>query len=361
MYYGGKNMIIYIMYFLIIISLAITFHKNKKVFCIITGIMLWLLLALRSINIGINDTKNIYMPMFNNMVNITIIDIFKDKNMQDFLFWISMKIISVITSNFQICIAILAIPYIFFVMKTIYKYSQDCLISVILFMALYYMYSTFLLRQVIAVGILIMSYKYIVEQDIKKFILCLVVATLFHRTALIFLVAYPFCKYNKFDYKNYIYIFGMLVISKFFINDILELLMKFDFTNKVEMAITHNIYTVNGQISYFGLFITVAILFISRTFGKGLKEKKEFDTLCNLSTLGSAIFTLSNVVVEFYRVSVYFSIFNILLLPMALNNMKDQRTRIIFKTLVIIFAIIYFCTRTVNNVNSNPYMFWWEV
>ena len=157
-------MLIYIITFIAIFVIAIIFRKKKKIFCILSGIILWGLLAFRDISMGISDTKYIYYPFFEMIFDMNFNDILSYKFMSDKFFYILMKIISLYTDNYQICIAILAIPFVVFIMNGIYKYSKNPFMSTIIFIALYYAYGFFLLRQVIAIGIVFYSFRYITEK-----------------------------------------------------------------------------------------------------------------------------------------------------------------------------------------------------
>ncbi len=355
-------MIIYILLFIILICLKYICKDNKKLFCLLAGIILWSLLAFRSINIGVTDTSKLYKPFFEKLINMNLNDIFAYKWMSDKAFYILMKFISLFTKNFQIVLAILAIPYVFFSMYIIEKKSPNPLLSVIIYVSLYYMYATFLLRQVFAVGIILFSLQYIEKKDFKRFLITVLIASLFHVTALIFLLVYPFALKNKYGIKNYIYILIAFIISISLKKIILFILPIIDFTGRIKTGFIYSSYSSDGKISMFGLLILIVILLFSNHYYQKMKEndKKNTDILFNISTLGAVFFALSKILTEFYRVSIYFSIVNILLLPMALNKENDQKKKKYFEIAIIILFILYFLFRTINNVNANPYMFFWE-
>ena len=282
-------MLTYILLFIILIILKYICKENKKLFCIFSGIILWSLLALRSINIGLNDTSELYKPFFENINNMNIKEIIEYKWMSDKMFYILMKIISLFTKNFQIVLAILAIPYVFFTVYIIEKKSKNPLLSVILYISMYYMYATFLLRQVFAIGIILFSIQYIEKNNFIKFALTVFIASLFHKTALIFLIAYPFSLKNKYGLKNYVYIFSSLFIGISLKKIILYILPIIDFTGRVKIGFLYNSYSVDNKVSMFGLFILIIILLISNYYYKSMKKQsnENIDILFNISTLGA--------------------------------------------------------------------------
>lgn len=351
-----------IVYLILILLILLTYKIfNKKNFCIIIGILFFLLVSLRNVELGLTDTKNVYYPLFNSIKNISYYNIISSSNYIEKLFYIITKIISNFTNNYRIYLSIIGIPYIFCIMYGIFKFSKNVLLSTILFLSLYYLYSFFLLKQVIAIGFLFLSYGYIKNNKIGKFIITVLFASMFHRTAIVFLIAYPFSLIKKFDYKNYILILLGYLIANFFPKLIFWFISVFDLSGKLISYINHGIYDTSNKISLFGLFITLSMMSFSYYFYKKSKIKdKNIEILLNLSTLGNMFYCFSSVVTEFYRVALYFSIFNIILVTYSINLIQNNKTKKILLILIIVMSIIYFFTRTINNINANPYRFFWE-
>lgn len=351
--------------FLLIILFIIfaLFSKNKKKICLLTFLLFTIYLALRSETMGLNDTSNIYHPLFNVMDTVRFTDILTNSHYQDFGFFTIFKIIKVCFDNYRICLAILAAIYVFCILKFIYKYSSDVAISIIIFLSMYLLYGTYLLRQVIAIGIILLSYKYIKSRNIKKFGLTVIFASFFHKTALIFFIAYPFCKFNRFGKKNYIYILICYLIVKYAYSFLIKIIPLLDFTGKVEMALTHHIYTIgSGNFSMLGILLNVLILIITAYFSQFLKdekEKQEVLDICNILTLGIMLFCCYNVVAEFSRIALYFLFFNIIAIPNALKDISSKNRKKI-KLLISVLFLMYFFTKNINNMHCNPYLFFWE-
>lgn len=360
-------MLIYVVVLVIIFLSSYFLKNNKKKFCIVTGVILWGLLAFRNISMGLNDTENVYYPFFRKILDMSFGDIFEYRFMSDKGFYILMKIISIFTNNYQICIAILAIPFVFFIMYGIYKYSEDPLLSTVIFVSLYYAYSFFLLRQVIAMGIMFYSYKYIKERNVVKFICANIIASIFHNTSLIFLIAYPICNYVKYGYKNYFAIIICYIIGKNIFGILIQVISNISILDRYMYSISNGYYATQKDFSVWGLIITVLILITSAFFykkgeangdeNKDNNQDKSLNVLLNLSTLGSIMYCFTSAISEFYRISLYFSIFNILLLPNALKECKDRKEINIIKKILIILFLGYFFTRTIFNTGIYPYTF----
>lgn len=349
-------MLIYIILFIGIYIINYVTKKDSKKFCIITGIFLWLLLALRNISMGLNDTENVYLPYFEMLRNMSIIDIFQYRWMTDKVFFIIMKFIQMIFNNYQICLAIFAIPVIALPMYVIYKYSLNKRLSTIVFISLFYGYSFFLLRQSIALAIVLFSYKFICDKKFGKFAITILIAALFHKTALLVLILYPICNKIKFSNKNYILIILVGICSIVFKDFIIYILR-----DVLGMwSLQHGIYSIGEKFPLGGIAVLLVILIVSAELIKYFKVKDEnLNCLLNFSTIAILIFSFSNIIVEAYRFSLYFSIFNVLLLSNALYSFKDINEKFYKIGIVVIEVvfILYFLFRSINNVGINPYVF----
>ena len=117
-------MLIYILLFAIILFLDKVFKKDKRKFCFYTGVILWLLVALRNVKLGLNDTENIYYPIFLNMQFISFADILSITNYSGKLFYMLTKVLGTFIINYNLYLAIIGVPFIASVMYLIYKYSK---------------------------------------------------------------------------------------------------------------------------------------------------------------------------------------------------------------------------------------------
>src|SRR5699024_9401100 len=83
------------------------------------------------------------------------------------------------------------------------------------FISLGYLYFSFTgLRQTLALSIILLSYNYIRERNLLLFIMFVFIASLFHSTALVFLLIYPISHY-ELGKKDLILIIVMLIVSFF--------------------------------------------------------------------------------------------------------------------------------------------------
>lgn len=330
-------------------------ENDKKIFCISIGIILYLLVALRNINLGVSDTAGFYYSNFLSILYGNWAEVLSTSlKLRTSVFTVLTKlIVTLIGNNYQLYLAIIGIPYILAVSYMIYRYSNAWLMSFVAFVSMYYMYSFFLLRQVLAVALIVLSLKYIYDKKPIKFILMVLIATSIHNSAMIFLFAYPFARFVKSGVKNFIIIASAFITSKFFPSIV------YVFSGSVYEGYAKNgVYETDSVVSLFPLFIYSAIILFAIIVHAN--ETNEGNVLINLVTLAAVVYPFVSVVSEIYRVAIYFGIFSILLVPQAVSKVKRIQLRTGIYIVIIVIYILYFAFRTVANMNANPYLFFWN-
>lgn len=357
-------MAIYVILFISLIGLHCVFINRKLAFCISAGILLYALISLRNITLGVYDTAGIYLDNFNYVQSTSWNNIWSYKLPSQIAFLAITKFISLFTSNYQVYLAIIAIPIVLSVCWLVYKYSDEPLISFICYISLYWLYSFFLLRQMLALSIIAFSLQYIYKKKPIRFVIVVLLACVIHNTAIIFLIAYPFCRFVKYSYKNYVLIIISFIIAKIAPGVISGYIGKYF---PVQSSyITHGIYDASGNFSIFGLVPPLAILVLAHIFKRD--SSFETDVLYNLSTLSVVTYPLAFVVSDLYRLSIYFGLFNIILISkvfidiksIKFINIKNEEIRLLIHVLVTIALILYFLSRSVENMNALPYLFFWQ-
>lgn len=103
---------------------------------------------------------------------------------------ILFRLVGYITSNFQVFLALYSFVLLFIYYKLIEKESPFVFCSVALLLVVPYNQSIFVIRQHLALAILLASFPFIRDRKLIKFLLMVALASLMHRTAIIFGVVY---------------------------------------------------------------------------------------------------------------------------------------------------------------------------
>lgn len=103
-----------------------------------------------------------------------------------FLMWIVGKI----GGGFRLFLFIVVSIYLLCYYYAIKKYSPSIILSIIFLLLTSYNQSIYILRQHLSIAVLLLSYEFIINRKLFKFLIVCMLATLFHTTALIWIPVY---------------------------------------------------------------------------------------------------------------------------------------------------------------------------
>ncbi len=232
----------------------------------------------------------------------------------------------------------------FFIFTAIWQYSPNVGISCIVYLALFYLDSFGIVRQASAVAIILYSYGYIVKRSILKFYLCVLLATLFHFSAIICIIFYPLMNWVKLK-TMFISIVGAIIFFKI----ALDLLLSYSIFGTYAFTLNHMDKLGGGgdMVKYVYLIICVIMLIITH-------RKKETTALrfTILSVIGvSAPFLLGGHIGG--RLSDYFEVFYCLTIPKVLQYYKFSVRRVVCEGLGLYFLLGIYVSTT--NPTKQPY------
>lgn len=338
------------------ILLLIPSHRKqlKRLYVILISLQLFLIGALRDTTVGVDIPR--YVNQFSAMKYYAFSDILNFS--KDSGYHIFTKIIYLISSNPHVYLAIISAIFAIGIGIFIYKYSSNYVMSFFLIITLrIYSFSLTGLRQTVAMSIiLVFGYKYIIERKPIQFIITVLFASFFHLTALIFFIAY-FLAYKKITFT---YIAILFVISPF-LYIIRKTLVSF-FMNTFLSNTTYGSYTIRGDYpsGYETLFLYILIFLIAFIFKSNVLNKNKNNTIWyNMAILGIFFQMFVSVIPEFFRISMYFSMGNAILIPEVVNCIKDKK--LVAMGFSIIFILLF--TQFVilgPGAEIAPYSFFWQ-
>ena len=201
-------MVLYIIFFLIVISINYIAEKNgyRRQPILAFSFLLMAFFVGFSDMLGGYD-RYIYGELFDNIADITN----EKRRYEDASLFALYSteigygfyniLLSHLTSNRYIFILLITITiYIlfFFVFK---KYCVNYSFALMLFMGLMFFFTFTYLRQMVAVGLGWLSFQYIYKRKLLKFLACVLIAATFHNSAIILLPLY-FIPIKRFDKKK---------------------------------------------------------------------------------------------------------------------------------------------------------------
>lgn len=356
---------------IVLLTISALLYQNSKnnkirvIALILVYSLLISLLGFRSYSMGLGDVENVYIPVFNQYVkNMDILFIIN--NTPDPVFYLVVKIIYSIFNNFQACLFFYALFVISALLYSIRKYSKSFLISILVFLSLNFFGTAFSgLRHTIALSIILLSYNSFINRKHFKFFGIILIASLFHITSLIFVVPYLLSINNKVLTKKRIIVYNVSIVTifllvKFFGNAIFYPILRFvvlelNIKRFAEYA-TFGFSHLNSLLFLINYSIFAFASYFVYTLKKNSKDKKELVFFYKLHFWGTFFSIFCLILGEFNRISMFFSISIIFLIPECLNRVK-KKYRQKLEIIVSLLLIAYFLLFGIDNYNLNPFSF----
>ncbi len=253
------------------------------------------------------------------------------------------KFVTLFTSDYSGIFILTSIIFIFFVFMSIYKESDNVPFSIMLLVLMGY-YFCFMngIRQMLAASILMYSITFIRKRNLNKFIICIVLATLIHSSALLFIPLY-FLYNRKIDYKIIILSTFALFITSGLIS---EFLLKIIGTTKYAWYLD-SLYKAerSGMIM---ILINFLILLFAILFNKD-KKNEIYIKIQWLAVLSMAF--IGKIPVA-HRLLWVFGMPGVILIPNVIASRKNKKERALLTFVIALIYIIYFIY-TIGVKNSN--------
>lgn len=251
---------------------------------------------------------------------------------------------------------LLIVAVLFAVCLGIYidKNSKNRFLSILL----YYTVSGFSfqlsgIRQVCAMAIVLVSFEFIKERKLWKFLGAVLIASLFHKSSISVLPMY-FIAYIKMNFKNFLVFLTSGILMWIFRQPFL------DFANKV-LGYDVSAIGFEGGAIYVVLMYAITI-FVSYIYMNWLKNQDKNNVVFfNITFFSFFVYILRYFVQIAERVSFYYQFAFIILLPNIVEAIEDKKTRRFIKTGVVVLACFLFCYRCIRGMNStHHYYFFWQ-
>lgn len=327
--------------------------KRRKFVLIITGICLFLIIALRNKRLGSADSLQYYNYW----------ELLSKFSFQQFLAYAETSRLEI---GFLFCTWLLShIPWFYapqfiFVFsgmvivicygKFIYQNCDNLVLGYTMLICLGLF--TFMiqgLRQAVAMSICMVSIQYCKERKLLKFLVLILCASLFHQTAIIFLITYLIPKF-RMNIQSLLIALVMLISVIIFSNRIISIANNF-------FGMEYGIPVESG--GFVALSIYIIILICGWIFAGKYRDDADYNFFFYLTFCGCGIYIVryfGALAVE--RISFYFMAGQLIALPAMLRNFTKNSKNILL-IIIIILNILLFLYR-LNGSELIPYRFFWE-
>lgn len=344
-------MIIYIGCILFILFCRLFYNKRpsysgKKIIVTLSMFPIFILLAMKNVAIG-SDTIN-YIRMFN-AAKYSVLE-YKYERLE-IGYKLFLNLITKIFSNPQWQFIIVAAFLVIATGIFVYRYSKEPTLAIIFYITLgIFSFNLTGIRQSIAMAICLFSYKYIKEKQLAKFIITIIFAMMFHKSAVFFIPAYFFAYRNINTVNILINILGAIVILMF---------------SKPIMIASSSIFEIKYGIEkseggMIFLLIVCIITMLSFIFKKNiLKGNADNIIFINLNMISMIFWCMRLISRTAERPSLYYLFATIILFEEILMSFNRKRERLLLIFISVVLVCVLFTYRLYGSP-IYPYSFYWS-
>lgn len=351
-------MIIVLLFILISIFIQYFFNcENRQIklyFSILLGIFLFYIysnLSYEKLILGDIGRYEIAFEKFSNYPIKELFQILISTNSKDPIYHIFGCIFSHLGFNFNIWRLFIGLFFASSFSFLIYKRSYNPVISFIIILSQYFVFTFSGLRQTISLSFILISYHFLMSKKYTIFFIFVIFAFMFHTSAIIFILAY-LSKEIKFSNKVSI----VLILISFFIVLIGEKYLRFLIANVTWNKNLINYATKIQGLSWSGCIIQLCIIMFYFYYTR-LKNTNQKNTdnrsniFFNCLLLGLCFSSFSTAIAEMFRISYYFSICSIIAIPHSINLVnKDDERKIIKYFVGTLFVMYILWSNSYNNL-----------
>ncbi|MBP5403849.1 MAG: EpsG family protein [Elusimicrobiaceae bacterium] len=287
---------------------------GKWAFSVLCFVELTFLAGFRSWNIG-NDTMR-YVQMF--ILSLNFPELIKTHMEQGYLLY--NRFLGIFTSNPQMLLLTSSVLAIGAWLNFIRKYSVSILLSTLLFVISNYGMILTMIRQEIAICIVLLAIPFIIKRQLFPFLFCCILASTFHTSAILAISLY-FVYLIPFKIKYLLFILAGTLFAFIFLAPILN--TTFDILGRYESYMGSRLLgeetklasilktLVQGSVAIF-CYISYKYFYLSKKIKQGLISI-DFLLWCCIFSACIQFISIRGTLLE--RLTLYFSIFNLISIP----------------------------------------------
>ncbi|MGN0602913.1 MAG: EpsG family protein [Oscillospiraceae bacterium] len=306
-------------------------RKTNYTVIFLTMLFPFLVSAVRY-NVG-TDYSFAYTKVFFDILNGIDVEGFKKRGP---IFYLFMKLCTIVSKDYVIVFVITSFIICFFTVLSMYKYSSNISFSIFLWLVSgSYFYTLSQVRQFVVVAILISVSEWIFTEKRKYIILCCFLFFV-HSSAILGLLLFIFCHFNKIIYnKRYAIVLFLVVIlinpfASLLINKVYLFLYQYGFVSTGSIIASQNFSVLNFVYS----LLLVLMWFLEVDISKYNNMTRVY---VNVIFLYFIMSVLSSNIPSAERFERFFSYYIFLIIPHFLAFIKDKYLQVLLLIGISVF------------------------
>lgn len=272
-------------------------------------------------------------------------------------------IVSRFTNDVHIFLIVLQLICNGLVIATLYRYRDKVpfWLSLLMYLCIFYCRTFNILRQTVALSIVFYSVRFLEKKQNIKFIIAVLISSLFHFTALISLVILLFrkiCESGSRFKTMFVFIIVILTfITVFFIKDLISILYSLGIVNARIYNYLYDFATSSVNIMLIENLFKFFMLFLILLQNKRIKDKFQLNSLFVLCVIVDfVIYQIRSVILYSDRLSFYFGYFLMLIFPQTAISFKAKgRDKLLLNTIFIVFLLGFWYYKFVYSGSCEVY------
>lgn len=310
--------------------------------------------GMRDVTVG-TDIEVYGFSTFRNCFYSTSVTEYLEIYTSDYLYYCVNWCISRITTDFQVYLFGLQLISSVLICKMAYDYMEECSITmlIITYLLFYYATSFNILRQSVAVMIVLCNAKHIGK---KRYYLSVLIAYFFHASALVCMIIPVLNKIMKSKYAAYIFnaVIGVVIAVALNLENVVR------YIPFISDKYLSYLSSGNSDMRLNYLIVKIIMLLSIYAFYAICKNKEKTRIFMILLLFDIIFYALSAKVAYIYRLSYYFGVHIILLIPLISKSMTKVQNKVFFDIVMICMLILHWIVRyqIIKYDGILPYVFY---
>lgn len=236
------------------------------------------------------------------------------------------------------------------------KRSNNIPLSLFLFLfGGFYFGSMNIIRQYIAISIVLYFSKYIFQKSYIKFYFGLLLALCFHNMAFIYIIL-PLLAHLKLDNKKTTIVFFVSILLMFALPNILEVILPLT-PFYMYLGTDYLIGDFQTSLALLNIIILMMFMYVRRNQQRKLrysisKSVNIEDFYFNIQVIACLFYISGASIYIFDRIAIFFSLFQILSIPHYLNFLPENKKKKICILIMALYILVFIWLFVLNNTNE---------